>query len=142
MPPQSFKDLRVWHEAMALALDVYRVCHRFPRDERFALTAQLKRAAVSIPSNIAEGSRRRRRAPFAFHLEVALGSQAEVEVQLELAKRLGFIAPDDYEALRQRAERLGRMLNRLIDHHRGRSLTTHHSPLTTNGAPPGQSTDR
>jgi four helix bundle protein len=134
MAAQSFKDLRVWQESMALALDVYRICCYFPRDERFGLSAQLKRAAVSIPSNIAEGSRRRRRAPFAFHLEVALGSQAEVEVQLELAHCLGFIAESDYEPLRQRVETLGRMLNRLIDHHRVR--TTHYSPLTTNEAPP------
>jgi four helix bundle protein len=114
---------------MDLAIDVYRVCLQFPRDERFALAAQLKRAAISIPSNIAEGSRRRRRQPFALHLEIALGSQAEVEVQLELAKRLGFVAESDCHALRERVARLGRMLNRLIDHHRGR--TTHHSLPTT-----------
>ena len=108
---------------MALAIDVYRTSARFPSAERFALAGQLKRAAVSIPSNIAEGARRRRRLPFVFHLEVALGSQAEVEVQLELANELGFVDNDHYQRLRERTDKVGRMLNRLIDQLRSR--TTH-----------------
>ena len=76
------------------------------------------------PSNIAEGASRRRRLPFVFHLEVALGSQAEVEVQLELANELGFVDNDHYQRLRERTDKVGRMLNRLIDQLRSR--TTHH----------------
>ena len=103
---------------MILVVDVYRLCGTFPREERFGLSAQLKRAAVSIPSNIAEGARRRRRLPFAFHLEIALGSQAELEVQLELATRLGFVSGGDAGPILERADHVGRMLNRLIDHMR------------------------
>jgi four helix bundle protein len=100
---------------MNLVGEVYRLCALFPRDERFGLSAQLKRAAVSIPSNIAEGARRRRRKPFLLHLEVALGSQAELEVQLELAARLGFVHEADYSAVHEQTDHVGRMLNRLID---------------------------
>ena len=100
---------------MLLVGDVYRTCEGFPTDERFALAAQLKRAAVSIPSNIAEGARRRRRLPFLFHLEVALGSQAEVEVQLELAVQLGFVGQAECDPVIKRAESVGRMLTRLVD---------------------------
>ena len=99
---------------MDLVIDIYRVSTAFPADERFALTSQLRRAAVSIPSNIAEGARRSRR-PFVLHLEVALGSQAEVEVQLELAHRLGFLAAREYENLQERAAVVGRMLHRLVE---------------------------
>jgi four helix bundle protein len=100
---------------MNLVGEVYRLCAVFPPEERFGLSAQLKRAAVSIPSNIAEGSRRRRRRPFVLHLEVALGSQAELEVQLELAAQLGFVNEADYSAVQEHADHVGRMLNRLID---------------------------
>ena len=118
MSAKSFKELFVWKESMDLTIEVYKACRQFPTDERFALAAQLKRSAVSIPSNIAEGARRRRRRPFVLHLEVALGSQAEVEVQLELSNRLGFVTGMDYENLRERADKVGRMLQRLIDQQR------------------------
>ena len=100
---------------MNLVAEVYRLCAVFPREETYGLSAQLKRAAVSIPSNIAEGARRRRRKPFVLHLEVALGSQAELEVQLELAAQLGFVNEADYNAIQEQADHIGRMLNRLID---------------------------
>jgi four helix bundle protein len=70
---------------MLLVEDIYDVTRSFPADERFGLTSQLRRAAVSIPSNIGEGARRRRNKPYRNHLEIALGSQGEIEVQLELA---------------------------------------------------------
>jgi four helix bundle protein len=73
------------------------------------------RVVVSIPSNIAEGARRRRRLPFLFHLEVALGSQAEVEVQLEIASQLGLVSESRYASVQERARYVGRMLTRLID---------------------------
>jgi four helix bundle protein len=79
----SFRDLEVWQEAMSLVEDVYRLSRNFPADERFGLTAQLRRAAISIPSNIGEGGRRKRRKAHLHHLDIALGSQGEVDVQLE-----------------------------------------------------------
>ena len=92
----SFKDLEVWQESMALVEDIYALSKSFPREELFGLTSQLRKAAVSIPSNIGEGSRRKRRRVLLNHLDIALGSQGEVDVQLEVAKRLGFCTASDH----------------------------------------------
>ena len=110
----SFRDLDVWREAMFLVEDVYAASRRFPADERFGLTAQLRRAAISIPSNIGEGSRRKRRKAFRHHLDIALGSQGEVDVQIELALRPGFLEAPEHAAIQDRVSRIGRMLNGLI----------------------------
>src|SRR5687767_1525126 len=110
----SFRDLQVWQRAMDLVEDIYKVTKLFPRDERFGLTAQIRRAAVSIPSNIGEGKRRKRRKPLLNHLDIALGSQGEVEVQVEIAKRVGYLTASDYRRLAARVEEVGRMLNGLI----------------------------
>jgi four helix bundle protein len=110
----SFRDLKVWQEAMLLVEDVYRTSKRFPRDERFGLTSQLRRAAISIPSNIGEGGRRKRTKAQLNHLDIALGSQGEVEVQMELALRLGFCNAAAYAPVQARIERVGKMLNGLI----------------------------
>lgn len=99
---------------MQLAEDVYAATKSFPREELYGLTSQLRRAAVSVPSNIGEGCRRKRRKATLHHLDIALGSQGEVEVQLELAKRLGFLGPLVYRQTLDRTERVGRMLNGLI----------------------------
>ena len=100
---------------MELVREVYELSATLPLDERFGLSAQLKRAAVSIPSNIAEGSRRRSRLTFRYHLEVALGSQGEIEVQLEIARRLGFVDETRYRAVLRRAEYVRRLLAKLAD---------------------------
>ena len=99
---------------MTLVEEIYRVTRAFPSDERFGLTSQIRRASVSIPSNIGEGKRRKRQPVFVNHLDIALGSQAEVEVQLEIAKRIGLLAPDDYHRIQAIVEEVGRMLNGLI----------------------------
>jgi four helix bundle protein len=114
MATNSFRDLDVWREAMTLVEDVYRLSGKFPPDERFGLIAQVRRAAVSIPSNIGEGARRKRRRAYLHHLDIALGSQAEVDVQIEVAKRLGFCSTAEHEQLQPRIDRIGRMLNGLI----------------------------
>jgi four helix bundle protein len=111
---ESFRDLKVWQASMTLVEDIYALTKAFPRDERFGLTAQIRRASVSIPSNIGEGKRRKREKVYLNHLDVALGSQAEVDVQLEIAKRLGYIKDGDYRRLAQRIDEIGRMLNGLI----------------------------
>jgi four helix bundle protein len=110
----SFRDLEVWQHAMTLVEEIYEVSRSFPREEQFGLTAQIRRAAVSIPSNIGEGSRRKRIKARLNHLDIALGSQAEVDVQIELAKRLGFCPAKDHSRLQDRIDRVGRMLNGLI----------------------------
>ena len=110
----SFRDLDVWKESMQLVEEIYALSKAFPADERFGLTAQLRRAAVSIPSNIGEGARRSRRKAYLNHLDIALGSQGEVDVQVEVAERLRFCASADRSRIQQRIDRVGRMLNGLI----------------------------
>jgi four helix bundle protein len=110
----SFRDLDVWQGSMLLVEEIYAVSRSFPRDEQYGLTAQLRKAAVSIPSNIGEGARRKRRRVTLNHYDIALGSQGEVDVQIELAKRLGSCTPSDHARLQERVDRIGRMLNGLI----------------------------
>jgi four helix bundle protein len=99
---------------MLLVEEIYALSRSFPPDERFGLTSQIRRAAVSVPSNIGEGARRKRRKAYLNHLDIALGSQGEVDVQLELAARLEFCKPMDLQRVQQRVDRVGRMLNGLI----------------------------
>ena len=99
---------------MTLVEEIYRVSRSFPRCEQFGLTSQIRRASVSIPSNIGEGKRRKRETVFLHHLDIALGSQAEVEVQLEIAKRVGFVSGENYARIQALVEEIGRMLNGLI----------------------------
>jgi four helix bundle protein len=82
---QRFRDLRVWTESIDLARDVYRLTSQYPTDERFGLSSQLRRAVVSVASNIAEGSTRSSRREFRHFVEIAIGSLAEMETQLEIA---------------------------------------------------------
>ena len=110
----SFRDLEVWRESMTLVEEVYALSKGFPSEERFGLTSQFRRAVVSIPSNIGEGARRKRRKAFLHHLDIALGSQGEVDVQLELAMRLAFCTSEKRNLIQQRVDRVGRMLNGLI----------------------------
>ncbi|HKH73268.1 MAG TPA: four helix bundle protein [Vicinamibacterales bacterium] len=110
----SFRNLKVWQLAMVLVEDVYRVTTAFRVQERFGLTSQLRRAAVSVPSNVGEGKRRKRQKAFAHHLDIALGSQGELEVQLEIAKLVGFLRDKHYARLQSQTEEVGRMLNGLL----------------------------
>jgi len=111
---KSFRGLEVWQEAMALVEEIYVQSRRFPPDERFGLMSQLRRAAVSVPSNIGEGARRKRPKANLHHLNIALGSQGELEVQIEIAFRLGYCERAEYERIQARVSRVGRMLNGLI----------------------------
>jgi len=111
---KAFRDLKVWQRSMDLVERIYEVTAAFPTDERFGLTAQIRRAAVSVPSNIGEGSRRKKRKVFLNHLDIALGSQGEVDVQLENARRLRFLKVADYDRTQIAVEEIGRMLNGLI----------------------------
>jgi four helix bundle protein len=111
---ESFRNLRVWQASMTLVEEIYAITKTFPRDERFGLAAQIRRASVSIPSNIGDGKRRKREKVYLNHLDVALGSQAEVDVQLEIAKRLGYVKDVDYRRIARQIDEVGRMLNGLI----------------------------
>ena len=108
----SHKDLVVWRFAIVLAGKVYAATANLPREEVFGLGVQLRRAAVSIPSNIAEGSARRHRAEFIQHLHIARGSLAELETQLMIAGQQHLIT--DWESLLHDLSHIGRLLNSLI----------------------------
>ncbi len=110
----SYRDLRVWQRAMDLVVSVYCATQEFPREELYGLTSQMRRASVSIPSNIAEGKGRstdRDRALFFCH---ARGSLLELETQILIAQRLLYLSPLRAEALMKISAELGRMLNSLI----------------------------
>lgn len=98
---------------MDLVEDIYRITSNFPPEERFGLTAQMRRCAVSIPSNVAEGSRRNSRKDYAYFVSIAFGSTAELETQLDVALRLQFGASQQFEKSRQLVDDVSKMLNKL-----------------------------
>ena len=106
----SFRELMVWQKAMALAEATYALAANLPHIERFGLASQLRRAAISIPSNIAEGHERRSRADYRRFLTIACGSLAELETQLELARRLHTVDPDTIRNVFGLADETGRLL--------------------------------
>ena len=105
--------LDVWKDSMRLARDVYRVSTSFPDSERFGLTTQIRRCAVSVPSNIAEGAGRGGRKEYAHHLRIARGSLMELDTQLWIARDLGFI--DNTSEMNMLIQRVAAMLNALIN---------------------------
>lgn len=109
---RSFKDLEVWNAAMELVLAAYGLARRLPASEQFGLSAQIRRSAVSIPSNIAEGHARRGK-PYRNHVLIALGSTAELETQIEAAIRLGFFTATQAKAAHDLMGRVGQMLHGL-----------------------------
>src|SRR5882724_8490014 len=107
------KDLETWQAAMTLVTDCYSTTKTFPRDEQFGLTAQLRRAAVSIPSNVAEGGCRHSDRVYLNHVGIALGSHAELETCLELARRLEYLTAAVFAPLSEACTRTGQLLNGL-----------------------------
>ncbi len=111
---KSYRDLRVWQEAMALAEQSYRATRGFPKEEMFGLTSQIRRAAASIPANIAEGHGRENTQSFIQYLRIAQGSLKELETHLLLASRVDLAEKASTEASIQQCEALGKMLRSLI----------------------------
>ena len=109
---KSHKDLKVWQESMTLVVVVYRATEDFPKHEIYGLTSQIRRATVSIPSNIAEGAGRKGNKEFIRFLYIALGSLSEVETQLEIAFRLKYL--QEAETITQRIYFIRKMLSNLI----------------------------
>lgn len=109
----AFEKLEVWQRGIALVGHIYRVSRAFPREEQFGLTAQIRRAAVSVPSNIAEGHARNGRREFERFVSNAQGSLAEVYTQLQIASDLEFIAASDARTLIAEIRRVARMLDAL-----------------------------
>src|SRR5690242_18019362 len=110
----SYRDLRVWQDAMAIAQDCYALTNGFPREESFGMTAQIRRSAVSVAANIAEGHGRENTGSFVQLLRVAQGSLKELETHLILSVRVDLGKRDSTEAIIGRCEALGRQLRSLI----------------------------
>ena len=115
MKVKNYQDLIAWQRAMDLVELVYKASTRFPREEMYALTSQVRRAAVSIPSNIAEGQGRRTTSDFLRHLSIAYGSLREVETQLLIATRLNYITTAQVKMMMTKAGEVGRLLNGLMN---------------------------
>ncbi len=107
---RSYKDLEVWRHAVDWTEAIYRATSHWPAEERFGLTSQIRRAAVSIASNIAEGAQRRTTGEFLQFIGMSQGSLAEAETQLLIASRLGYLTGGEGEALTASADRISRML--------------------------------
>jgi four helix bundle protein len=111
---RSYKDLVAWQKAMDLVTATYRATAHFPKEEQFGLTSQLRRAAVSIPSNIAEGQGRLSEREFRYFLGQARGSLMEVETQLQISQNLGYLESTQTTALLKVCAEVGRILNGLL----------------------------
>jgi four helix bundle protein len=116
---KSHRDLLVWQKAMDLVVVVYKAINQFPKEELYSLTSQIRRAAVSIPANIAEGQGRRLSGEFIQFLGNSRGSLLELDTHLEIALRLGYITPNQHSNIQLQVHEVGRLLNGLL-----RSLTS------------------
>jgi four helix bundle protein len=109
----GFEKLTVWHKAKDLVLDIYRMTREFPKEELYTMTSQLRRAAISIPSNLAEGTSRKTNRDKAHFTTVAFSSLMEVANQLIISYELGYMSEEDYLDTREKIQEVGRMLNAL-----------------------------
>jgi four helix bundle protein len=122
MASQSYRDLLVWQKAMSLVEGVYKLTRNFPTSEEFGLKSQMRRAAVSIPSNIAEGQGRHRPRVFKEYLNIAMGSLSELETQVELSVRLHIVSSEECQAVQSHCKEVGKMIYGL-----GHSLSEGHN---------------
>jgi four helix bundle protein len=113
MAIQSYRDLRVWQEGIQLTTSIYRLTDSFPQREQYGLVSQLRRCAVSIPSNIAEGHARLSTREYLRHVAIALGSAAELETQLYIARELSYASADSIADTLAQADQLGKQLRSL-----------------------------
>jgi len=113
-PIKSYRDLGVWQKSRSLVKRIYLLTKTFPKDEAFGLTSQLRRASISVPSNIAEGKSRRATKDYMRFLDIAYGSVAEIETQLFISCDLGYVAEKKIAQLLEDYGEVGRMLNGLI----------------------------
>ena len=114
MSIQSYRDLDIWKRSCAVVTNIYRATDDFPRREMFGLTSQLRRAAISVPSNIAEGAARLYTREYIRFLSNALGSIAELETQLLVAVDLGYTAQQRMQSIMQELDEIGKMTRRLV----------------------------
>ncbi len=112
----NFKELLVWKKSVELVTEIYEISAKFPSEEKFGLISQIRRAAVSIPSNIAEGNSRRSSADYIQFLKIARGSAAELETQIVISKNLGFIDDDKCDEFCEKITEIMKMMNGLINY--------------------------
>ena len=110
------KKLDLWHAAMELTVTIYKITDSFPKAERYGLIGQIRRAVSSVPSNVAEGAGRQTKKEFVNYLHMAQGSLSELDTHLELARRLGYLAQENWVILDGTIERIDKMLRGLICH--------------------------
>ncbi|MEP7212713.1 MAG: four helix bundle protein [Acidobacteriota bacterium] len=114
IPVQSFREPIVWQKSMGLVRSVYELSKKFPSEERFGLASQIRRAVVSIPSNIAEGQGRNSTKEFLRHLSISYGSLMETETQILIAEMQMYVTAQESEALILKSAEIGRMINGLV----------------------------
>ncbi|MGA9994382.1 MAG: four helix bundle protein [Pyrinomonadaceae bacterium] len=114
------ENLEAWRKALDFVVDVYKATESFPKEEKFGLTSQIRRAAVSIPANIAEGAGRQSPKEFAHFLSNAQGSASELETELIIAHKLGYLNEHRFLELRTALERIGRLITGLSHHLRSK----------------------
>ena len=111
---KTYRDLLVWQKSMDLVTEIYRLSKSFPQDELYGLSAQIRRSAVSVPTNIAEGYGRQSKQDYLRFLKMASGSLYELQTQIEISQKLSYISKDDYEVIFNRAKEIERMLSSMI----------------------------
>ncbi len=116
MAGQSFRDLDVWKKSLDLAVDVYKHVKFLPKEELYCLSDQMRRAAISIPSNISEGQQRYSNRDFKHFLLIAKGSLGELETQIMICERLEYLTREQSQNLYNQCSEIGKMLNGLINH--------------------------
>jgi four helix bundle protein len=110
----DFRELIIWQKAMDMIVDIYKISAKFPSEERYGLTSQIRRAVISVPSNIAEGFGRKTTSDFIHFLHISRGSLYEFQTQLEVSLRLSFISKNEADELLVKAKEIEKMINSLI----------------------------
>lgn len=125
MKSSDYRQLKVWQKAMDLTMEIYSLVNKFPREENYALSDQMRRSVVSIPSNIAEGQGRNSAKEFVNFLSIARGSLWELETQIEISERLHYIDSGQKNKVYEQTEEIGKMLNAL-------ATSLEQTPITRN----------
>ncbi|MBQ7686191.1 MAG: four helix bundle protein [Bacteroidaceae bacterium] len=125
MKSSDYRQLKVWQKAMDLTVEIYSLVNKFPREENYALSDQMRRSVVSIPSNIAEGQGRNSAKEFVNFLSIARGSLWELETQIEISERLHYIDSGQKNKVYEQTEEIGKMLNAL-------ATSLEQTPITRN----------
>ncbi|HEO64155.1 MAG TPA: four helix bundle protein [Candidatus Omnitrophica bacterium] len=112
---KSFKELKIWQKGIEIVKDVYMLTKEFPKEEIYGLTSQIKRSSISIPSNIAEGFKRYHSKEYRQFLHIALGSAAELETHLVIAKELKFIKQEESDGILEKIDHVSRMISSLLN---------------------------